>query len=423
MKVLQVDKFYFIKGGAERYMFELSQLLKAHDHTVIPFSMKHPLNFSTPYARFFVENIDFHPNSLLGSLVNGYKTAKRLFYSVESRRKIERLIQQNLPDIAHLHMIEHQISPSILDSLKRYSIPIVQTVHQYKLICPNYLLFNPLRGEICEKCIEGRYFRAFLSRCHKNSLLQSGLVALETYLHRFLRIYEKVDIFLAPSHFMRKKLIEGGIPPQKVRHLFYTLNLNEYPCQPSYENYFVYYGRLSAEKGLFTLLKAVEKVRGVKLLIIGDGPLRESLVRVVKQRNLTPKVEFCGYMGKEEIKGIVGRAKFVVVPSEWYENSPLVIYESFSMGKPVIGSRIGGIPELVDQDVNGLLFEPGHPEDLAEKIQLLWETPVERIREYGRAAREKAEKEFSPQVHYQRLLSVYEELLSGQRDGKLSNKE
>ena len=169
MKILMIDKYYFIKGGAERCFFELKQLLESRGHKVVPFSMKHPKNFPSKYTPYFVENIDFNPSSFIQKVYTGIQSIERIIYSKQAQDRIRKLIRKTKPDIAHLHMIDHQISPSILSVLKNEGIPVVQTVHTYKPICPNYRLYNERRGEICEKCINGSYYHAILTRCHKNS--------------------------------------------------------------------------------------------------------------------------------------------------------------------------------------------------------------------------------------------------------------
>ncbi|MFQ5752238.1 MAG: glycosyltransferase, partial [bacterium] len=193
LKILMIDKYYFIKGGAERYYFELAKLLEAQGHQVIPFSMQHNENLGTSYSDYFVDFIDYNNGSKKINFAQSLKIAGRMLYSIHSKRKLEALIEHVKPDLAHLHMIDHQISPSILHTLKNHEIPVIQTVHQYKLVCPNYRLYNTRTNSICEKCLGGHYLYPITERCHKNSFAAGLLLALETYLHRFLSIYENVD--------------------------------------------------------------------------------------------------------------------------------------------------------------------------------------------------------------------------------------
>jgi glycosyltransferase involved in cell wall biosynthesis len=401
-----IDKYYFVKGGAERYFFELKDILERKGHTVIPFSMKHPDNLETRYADDFVDNIDFNPGSWIQKIATGMRSIGRIFYSVQADRKLNRLIRKTRPDLAHLHMIDHQISPSILRTLKKAGIPVVQTVHTYKLVCPSYRLYHMNRQKVCEKCLRGNYRRALAERCHKNSFFATLLVVLETAFHKSLRFYERgVDLFLVPSRFMGRKLAEGGIRTEKIRHLFYTIDVSQYEPSFSSDAYFLYYGRLSEEKGLLTLLRSVEGGVGLPLHIIGDGPQRPLLEKTVRDRGIAG-VRFLGAAGGRGLKRAVSRARFIVVPSEWYENSPLVIYESLAMGKPVIGAAIGGIPELIETGKDGLLFPPGDAEALRDRILRLAGHP-EILPRMGMAARAKAERLFSPSVHYERLMELY----------------
>lgn len=404
------NKFYFIKGGSERYYFELSKILQDHGHDVIPFSMKHPNNFASDYADYFVDNIEFNLNSNWQRIKNSLKISQRIIYSCHARQKIEQLIEKTKPDIAHLHMIDHQISPSILHSLKKFNIPVILTAHQLKVICPNYRLFNWNTGQVCEKCLDGHYYHPIIEKCHKNSRLAGLLIALETYIHKLMKIYESdVDIFHVPSKFYGKKFIEAGIDAKKIRQLYYTIRIDDYPPHYEYDDYYVYFGRLEEAKGLMTLIKAAEKVKTSQLFMIGEGDHRKELEEFVVSRNMN-HVKFLGAKWGDDLKKIISNARFVVIPSECYDNSPLVVYESYCMGKPVIGSDIGGIPELIDHEETGLLFAPGDSEALAEKINFMLSHPG-LIREYGSHARKKAEREFSPQVHYQKMFDNYQGLL------------
>ncbi len=410
MKILMIDKYYFIKGGAERYYFELKHILELMGHTVIPFSMQHPANFETAYDAFFVDNVEYNHASTLKKVTTLPGATARMFYSLQARKRLEKLLAQEKPDLAHLHMIDHQLSPSILHALKQYGLPVIQTVHQYKLVCPNYKLYNPRTGEICQKCLGGNLLHPIRERCHKDSLLASTLIALESTFHRLIGIYEKnIDLFHVPSHFMGAKLVEGGVGRGKIRHLFYTIRLDRF--QPKYEagDYLLYFGRLSHEKGILTLLKAARQYPEAPLYVVGDGPQSEEL-RAFVEKNQLSQVRFLGLKSGDELAQAVRNSRAVLVPSEWYDNSPLVIYESFAYGKPVIGARMGGISELIDHGETGLLFEAGNVEELATQMQRLWTQP-DTAETYGKAARAKAEREFEPRVHYEKMFGWYQELL------------
>ena len=412
LKILMIDKYFFIKGGAERYYFELKDILEKHGHTVIPFSVKNPQNVRSPYSPFFVDAIEFNHLSPGQKIAQSYKIASRVLFSRHAQKKLENLIEKTKPDVAHIHMIDHQISPSILFTLKKFRIPVIQTVHQYKLICPNYRLYNMRTGQICEKCLDGHFYHPILEKCHKDSSLSGVLLFAEATLHRKLHSYERhVDIFHVPSFFMGEKLRQGGYPPAKIRHLFYTISLDAYPSDRPYENYIVYYGRLSEEKGILTLLKAMKLLPNVRLKVVGEGPQQEELEKFVAAKKIL-NVEFVGKKSGDALKDIVASSKFVVIPSEWYDNSPLVIYEAFSMARPVVGARIGGIPELVEDGVNGFLFKPKDEKELAKKMGILWEKE-NLVKKFGQKALQKAWQEFEPEKHYEKMMAMYRELLYG----------
>lgn len=410
-----VDKYYYVKGGPERYFFELQKVLEAHGHTVIPFAMADNQNETTEYADCFVNHIDFEYESGLKKLLNMPRIVGRVIYSFHARRQLEKLIARVKPDVAHLHMIDHQISPSILHTLKKHGIPVVQSVHQYKMVCPNYRMYIEHKQEICERCLGGRYHHAVVQRCHKHSLLGSLLISVESTIHRWMRIYDTVAAFHVPSRFIGRKLVQGGADERRIHHQFLTLNIDDYPFHQGFDRYFLYFGRLSGEKGIKTLIQAVEQMdRDIPCLIVGEGPSRSALEAYVKERNLE-QIRFLGYQSGKTLKDLIAKAMFVVVPSEWYENSPLVIYEPFCLGTPVIGAEIGGIPEFINEGENGLLFTSGDIDQLREKMQ--WAvTHPDRLLEMGRQARAFAEAHFKPENHYQWLYSLYQCLLNSDKD-------
>ena len=411
MKILMVNKYYFIKGGSERYFFELSKILEKSGHEIIPFAMQHPQNFETEFSEYFVDNIEYNLNGTLNKIKKSFGIAGRMIYSTHAKSQVEQLINLVKPEIAHLHMIDHQLSPSILHVFKRHDIPVIQTVHQYKLVCPNYRLYNMYKQEVCERCINGSYYHPILEKCHKDSSAAGLLIAMEMYIHKMMKIYKKnINMFHVPSHFMGKKLNQIGIPENQIQHLFYTIEIDKYKPSHISENYIIYYGRLAKEKGILTLLKAMKEVSNTELFIVGDGPQRNELEMFASNNNLE-HVKFLGLKGGEELKNLVASSSFVVVPSEWYDNSPLVIYESFSLGKAVVGANMGGIPELIDNEVNGLHFQAGDVEELAERMNFLLKNK-KTCRNYGINARKKAETEFAPRPHYEKIMAIYRKMIN-----------
>jgi len=407
MKILSSNKFYHIYGGSDRYFFELNELHCRAGHEVIPFAMRHPRNLPSPYDQYFVSQVDFWGKSSLREKV---RAAGRVLYSVEARRRIRELIEDTKPDIAHIHLIYHQISPAILPVIRQYGIPIVQTLHDYKPICPTYSLVA--QDRICERCAGAKFYNAILQRCNHGSLSASILSSLEMYLHHTLGWYDLPNVYITPSDFMRRKMTEYGVPYEKVVHLPNFVDPQKYAFSRDSDGYFVYVGRLIPIKGVKTLLRAIRRIpqTDARLLIIGDGPQRPELEAIKNQLNLTGVV-FMGYQPTEKLKVLMSRAMFSVVPSEWFENCPMSLLESMAMGKPVIGAKIGGIPELINHGDDGLLFEPGDVEDLEDKISYML-TSLQRCREMGRQARQKSVSSYSPEIHYQRIMSIYESLVA-----------
>jgi len=406
MKILQVNKFYYRKGGADIHFLELSELLEKKGNKVVPFSMEHEKNFKTPYSNHFVSKVDL---SKLSFTLPGFKAVGRFFYSFEAKKKIEELIKKEKPELVHIHNIYHQISPSILSVFKKYKIPVVMTVHDYKLICPNYKLFT--KGKVCERCKKHKYWNAVFNKCLKNSVIASTIACKEMFFHKFLQVYEDgIDLYLTPSQFVKDKLVEWGFDGKKIKVLSHFVDLKEF--QPSYENenYILCYGRLSSEKGIDVLIKAMKKVKTeTKLKIVGSGPEEDKLKKQVKKSKLK-NVEFLGYKEKSEVIDIVQRSKFVVMPSVWYEVFGLSILEPFALGKPVIGSNIGAIPELIKEGDTGLLFEPGNSSQLAKKIDELNSLPGEIVK-MGENARKMVEKDFGVEDYYKKIERIYKNLL------------
>jgi glycosyltransferase involved in cell wall biosynthesis len=366
--------------------------------------MNHEKNEYSPYAKYFVNKIDYYQANFVRQIQNSFK----IIYSVEAKKKITKCIQEQRPVLAHIHNIYHQLSPSILGSLKKFGLPIVMTAHDYKLICPNYKLFS--QGTVCERCKNNRFYHSIIQKCVKDSLAGSIVNCIEMYIHHIIGFYKKhVDRFIAPSMFMKNKLIECGIKKKKVQYIPHFIDLKSYV--PKYElgNYILFFGRLEREKGVFELIRAMKKNREVSLLIVGNGPIKEELIKEAEQEGLS-NIFFEGSKNWERLQQIIRDSLFVVVPSIWYEVFGLTIAESFAFGKPVIGTNIGAIPELIEDKINGFLCEPGNSEELAEKIAMLCDMK-KKIPLMGREARNKVEKFYNKENHINEIISVYNELL------------
>jgi glycosyltransferase involved in cell wall biosynthesis len=408
MKILFVNKYFYPKGGSEISMFETAKILQAKGHEIVYFSMKDDRNLSCDQEEYFISEVNYEGNAW-----SKVDASLKLLYSLEAKKRIEELIREEKPDIAHLNNIYHQISPSIIHSLTKFGIPQVMTLHDYKMVCASYALLNS--GQVCEACKNGKYYYCLLRGCVKNSLIRSALNMFEMYLHHdILRIYDGVDVFISPySTYFENKLREMGFQGNIV-HIQNFLRLQEY--KPEYgweENSIAYFGRLSNEKGVLTLIRAMQGITDVSLKVIGEGPMEEELRNIVQKENIQ-NVRFLGHRTGEDLKNEIRKSKFVVVPSEWYEPFALTIIEAFALGKPVIGARIGGIPERVIDEETGLLFEMGNVHDLRSKIEHLL-NEGDSLRKMGRKARIFVEKEFGAERHYEKLISIYETALQRHR--------
>ncbi len=416
MRILTVHKFHYIEGGAERYLFNMSDLLRSHGHEVIPFSMHHPRNLPCAYSDYFAEH--FNPEQLRESVRRPLALARkaaRVCYNRNAQQQLARLIRDTQPEMVHVHSIYHHLSPAVLSTLKAFNLPVVMELHDYKLICPNYIFLDG-RRRLCEAC-RGRYFyHAVAKRCFRDSYTASLLVAVEARLHRCLASYKKnVDVFVSPSRFLADKMKRYGYGSKPILVQPYSLDLSAYePCyEPS--DYYIFMGRLTHEKGVRFLLQAAARIKDLNLIICGTGPLEAELAATIKAEGLS-HVTLAGYQSGEALKSLAARARFTVVTSEWHDNSPLVIYESLALGKPVIGSRLGGIPELIDEGVDGYTYTAGNLEEFINRVERLIGEP-QRAVDMGRSGRAKAERLFSPDVHYEKLMQIYEQARSigGQR--------
>ncbi len=404
VRVLAVNKFFYLRGGCERYFFALEELLKTMGHEVRHLSMKHPRNRPSPDLKYFVSEVDFSRNESLGRSI---EKGLRVIYSPQAKRAMEAVLRDTAPDIVHLHNIAHQLSPSILLPLKNGGPPVVQTMHDYKLVCPIYVLAR--NGRTCEDCRGGRYYNVAVKGCHPGGFGAAVANAAEMYLHRsILKSYDAVDIFICPSNAMLEKMLSFGIPENRLAHVPHFIPVEEYSPRSGPKDYYVYAGRLSREKGLLTLMEAAASVPDMKLLVLGEGPLEEELKTRFGSK---PWIELGGYLHGDELMDALAGAAFSVLPSQCYENSPLAVMESFALGVPVVASRIGGLPEMVTGGETGLLVRPGDAEDLASAISWLAANPKETER-MGAVARRFAEREYSADAHYGRLMEVYGRALS-----------
>lgn len=404
MDLLYINNYSYLRGGSERIFLGEMQILKQHEHSVAAFARQSPHDDDSADYKFYPPNLE---TATLGFSWAALKTVKEIIYSNTVKKALASMIEYVRPDIAHAHNIYGRLTTSVLDVLQEKGVPVVMTLHDLKLLCPSYLMLN--HGMVCERCKGKRFYNAILTKCHKNSYAASTIYAFETWLNHFRRKYDVVRFFIAPSRFLLNKHLEYGYSDDRFVYLPNFID-NSY-IKPSYKKgkYWLYFGRLSGEKGINTLLKAFLKFESkIPLIVAGDGPERRQL-----ESHGIPNVRFTGFLhGNALLKAISG-ALCVVMPSECYENSPLSVLEAMACGKPVIGSRIGGIPELIRENETGYLFEPGDIDDLLSKMMCVFDLTDRDIQEMGRSAKRRVERDFSAAAHYRMLMEIYDRAMVG----------
>ena len=355
MKVLVANNYYYLRGGCERVMFNDIRALTERGIEVIPFSAIDSDNEPSEHSNDFVRAVDIRATNPLRRIEAGMEA----IHSRRTAKAFEAVLDKVQPDIVHCHNIYGRLTTSILTVLKHRNIPSVLTAHDYKVVCPSYLMLRD--GKPCSACVDGGYYRCATYRCHKQDLAKSMIYAAEAYNARLRDSYGAISAFLCPSRFMANLLVKSGIDSNRV--IFHANCVDPKAYSPSYSgDYVLYVGRLSHEKGLPTLVQAMMGT-GIPLRVAGSGPM-ELPLRELVATDKTSKTVFEGHCEGERLATLCRNAAFVVVPSEWYENAPMSILESFAYGKSVVASQIGGIPELVTEGETGHLFPWG------DKVQL-----------------------------------------------------
>jgi glycosyltransferase involved in cell wall biosynthesis len=412
MRVLLVNKFNFLKGGADKYFLDLAELLLSKKVKVAKFAMRHPSNLPDKYSRYWPTGVNFDRFSHR----HVFKYFSHIFWNFEAARQFGKVIKEFKPDIIHINNIYHHLSPSILPVAKRYHLPVVMHLHDYKLISPNYKLFS--RGEIDESAKGGHWWRSVAKRGIKDSYFKSFIAATEMWWHHnVLKVYEKnVDLFIAPSQFMKNKMVEWGVDEAKIVVLYHFIDTKKFKPEFALGDYLLYFGRLDQGKGVDNLLKAMVKVKGnMKLKIVGSGSEYKVLKEMTKKLGLEKRVEFLGPKYDQELKEVIRQAYLVIIPSRLYEVFGLVNLEAGALGKFVIASNIGGIPEAVQSRHSALLFNYDSSDDLATKINWSLDNP-RAVSDGAKEAREFVEKNFSPDQHFAGLMKIYEKLLASTKN-------
>jgi len=463
MTILNINKFYFNYGGAERFFFELQKLLEEKGHTVIPFSTRSSYNLTTHFCHPERSEGAKRPNEVEGSLNHqgncafdysqyflskiktdkisfswqGLRTIARFFWSFEAQKKLKKIIQNEKPDLAILHNIYHQISPSILPLLKKYKIPIILMAHDYGILSPNYRMFN--KGKIYDKICGSNFLKCIPDRCVDNSFFKSLICGLETWFHHsVLNVYKKnIDYVICPSQFISNMFLHANWLNTKIVHLPYFIypsvplrnaerNTSPYKgedkfvpsfirrgepiseAQSAWGGYILYFGRLSEEKGIDTLIEAMRDLPEINLKIVGTGPEKKNYgLRIINYS--LKNIEMLDYKSGQELNELIANAKFIIVPSIWYENYPLSILESYNFGVPALVSNLGGLPEMIPEKNKHFIFEPKNITDLKNKISFLWQND-DIIKEAGERVKNFVKKNNDPEKYYEKIITIYKTL-------------
>ncbi len=399
-RLLAINNYFYRRGGAEAVFFDHMAMFSQIGWDVVPFAMQHENNAPSPWSSYFVSEIEYGRQT---SPLRKVAQAASIIYSTEAQRNIARLIEQARPSIAHAHNVYHHLSPAIFSTLKEAGIPVVMTAHDLKLACPSYKMLRA--GKVCEDCKGGRIYNVLRHCCVKDSVPLSGLVLVETMVHRALGLYrDKLDRIVVPSRFYIEKLVEWGWPREKMAYVPNFVDVESYRAKWDEGDYVVFAGRLAPEKGLATLIQAAARVKQ-RLILAGTGP-EEAALRELAART-GADASFVGHLSGQELHRLIGQSRALVLPSEWYENAPISILEAYALGRPVIGAAIGGIPEVIREGETGMLAASGDVDGLAQKLADLAALSSAERKEMGRAGREWIARDFSAAAFRNRTLELY----------------
>lgn len=402
-RLLSINNYHYRRGGSDAVYLDHAALMEEQGWRNGFFSMNHPKNVETPWSKYFVDEIEFGYAYSVGQKL---AMAAKVVYSFEAQRKLRRLLNDFPADLAHLHCIYHHLSPSIMPTLREAGVPVVMTAHDLKIACPAYKMLNS--GGVCERCRSGSVLNVLRHRCVRGSLAASAIVAVESGVQRFMQTYRRhLDRVVVPSLFFLEKFVEWGWPRQQLVYIPNYVDAAAFTPEFEAGSYFLYFGRMAPEKGVSALLRA-SNAAGVTLKLAGTGPELESLQAL--NADLGGQAEFLGYRSGQELHDLIRSARAVVLPSEWYENAPMSVLESFALGKPVIGARIGGIPEMVSDGDVGWTFKSGDVSELGELMKEVACMSNGEIERMGRSARALVAERFSRQRYVDSMINLYADL-------------
>lgn len=403
MRILEINKFNYRKRGADKHFLDVVELLEKNGHEVAIFSMHSRNNLPSKWSRYFLSTVGYTNEYSWAEKIKG---VFRMFFSWEAKRKINAILDEFKPDVVHIHNIYHQLSPCILFEIKKRNIPVVMTVHDYKLINPNHDLF--LNGRPYDRCKNGRFYQCFLDKCVKDSYAKSFLAMLEMYWHEWLGTYRKnIDVFIAPSLFVKNTLTEWGIPVAKTIVIPHFIpEKNDAAILPNMEvsgKYALYAGSISKEKGLRGLIKIFQNILGLKLCLAGTV---ENNFAIPESEN----IEYLGYLTQTELKKYITGASVVVSGSRLPETFGLVALEAITQGKPFVGFKVGAFSEIIENGKNGFLVL--RDIEFQEKIKSIAEGKTEFD---SMAIKSDALDKFSEEKYAKSLLTIFDNLTIDKR--------
>lgn len=397
MKILMVNKFLYPNGGSETYIFKLGDYLISQGHEVQYFGMEHEGRIVGNRVNAYTSDMDFHSGSKLSKLTYPIKT----IYSSEARKQIRKVLEDFQPDVVHLNNFNYQLTPSIILEIVKWRkrtnhhCKIIYTAHDYQLICPNHMLRNPNIHQNCEKCLGGYFVNCMKGKCIHGSTARSAVGTMEAMYWKIRGTYKYIDTIICPSNFVKSKMDSNPLFREKTVAIHNFIDIPDYSAVKSDKKYVLYFGRLSEEKGVKTLIEVCKALPEVSFVFVGTGPLTEDAKKV-------KNIEYKGFQQGDDLWNLIANAAFCVCPSEWYEVFGLTIGEAAMLGTPVIASNIGGIPEALG-DGGGELFTPGNVQELTDVIRGLWNDD-KKIEEYSKIA--KVSERMTVGKYYARLSKV-----------------
>lgn len=411
MKILLVNYRYFVSGGPEKYMFNIKKMLEENGHEVIPFSIHSNKNVETEYSKYFVEPIGSRDTTYFEECKKTPKVILQMFsrscYSLNVKKAIKREIKDVKPDIVYIIHFVNKLSPSVIKGAKEMGVPVVLRLSDYFLLCPRFDFLSDRK--ICEDCLTKGYSACLKKKCVKGSTIASFIRVFSMKFHNLIHIYDYVDAFVTPCEFLKNKLIDNGFQKNKITCIPTFTSSKSNVGEQIVGDYGLYFGRITEEKGVETVIKAYEKLPDKYVKIMGDDTTDEAirLKKYVEEHRLK-NIEFLGFKNGTELENVIKESRFTMIPSIWYDNLPNTALESFQFSKPVIASNMGSLPELVIDGHNGYLFNPYSFEELIEKIKMLENDDL--VITMGKNSRKRLEESFSPQKHYDMLVGIFNRL-------------